>query len=107
VTLHSLTPNFSLLTVGRIASGLGAGVLAASTVVLALRAGHLRGRRIAVAAGAGALAAVLGHVVGLALARSFGWRLAFVISVPPTIIALLASVIGGLIMVTNNRPAPR
>ncbi|GAA0574313.1 hypothetical protein GCM10009546_41270 [Actinomadura livida] len=93
VILIFLTPSYMLLMVGRVVSGLGAGALAA---LLALRVGHLRGGAVAAMIGAGVLAVLLGFLAGPVLAAPFGWRLVFVAALPPTLLALLASVLGGL-----------
>ncbi|MGH3390699.1 MAG: MFS transporter [Actinomadura sp.] len=102
--LAFLAPNYALLMVSRIVSGLGAGALVAEAVVLALLAGHRRSYTIGLTVGLGALAVVVGLVLGGVLATALGWRLVFLISLPPLILALLASIISGIIAVTN-RPA--
>lgn len=104
--LDSLAPNYGLLLVGRIVSGLGAGALVAEAVVLVLRAGLQRTHMIGLTAGLGALAVVLGLILGGVVATMVGWRFAFLISLPPLFLALLASIISGIVAVTS-RPANR
>jgi predicted Ser/Thr protein kinase len=104
--LDSLTPNYGMLLVGRIVSGLGTGALVAEAVVLVLRAGLRRTHAIGLTAGLGALAIVLGLILGKVLAVALGWRLAFLIALPPLILALLASIISGIVAITS-RPANR
>jgi hypothetical protein len=42
-------------------------------------------------------------MLGGVLATTLGWRLAFLISLPPLILALLASIVSGIVV--TNRPA--
>ncbi|TDB94212.1 hypothetical protein E1266_17690 [Actinomadura sp. 7K534] len=106
-TLAFLTPSYMLIMVGRVVSGLGAGTLAALPALPALRAGHLRGGATAAMIGAGVLALLLGFLAGPMLAVPFGWRLVFAAALPPTLLALLASVLGGLTATLQTGNAQR
>ncbi|MBA9003417.1 bifunctional serine/threonine protein kinase/MFS transporter [Thermomonospora cellulosilytica] len=100
--LGFLAVDYTLLLAGRIVSGLGAGALVAEAVGLALRAGPRRASAIGPAAGLGALAAAL----GLVLAATLPWRWAFLIPLPPLLLAVLVSIVSGITTV-GSRPANR
>jgi predicted Ser/Thr protein kinase len=102
VMLTSLAPAYTLLVVGRIMCGLGTGALLAEAVVLALRAGRGRTSTIGLVAGLGTLALVLGPLLGQVLATMLAWRWAFLMPVPLMILALLATITSGLILVTSR-----
>ncbi|MFI0354498.1 MFS transporter [Actinomadura sp. 9N407] len=103
-SLSLLVPSYTLLLAGQTLSGLGAGALVATAVVLALRVGGGRAQTIGLTAGLGTFAAVLGPVLGGVLTTTIGWRMVFLISLPPLILTLLACLAGGIITVTD-RPA--
>jgi predicted MFS family arabinose efflux permease len=104
VMLGTLAADYALLMVGRTMSGLAAGALLAETVVLALRAGRGRTHTIGLMAGLGTLALVLGPLLGQMLATTLAWRWAFLMPLPLIILALLATIASGIILVTS-RPA--
>ncbi len=94
--LDAFAPNDALLMAGRIVSGLGAGALVADAVLLALSPGPQRTSTIRLTAGLGALAVVLGPVFGGLLTTMLGWRFAFLIALPPLLLALLVSTLSGI-----------
>ncbi len=85
--LDALTPSYGVLLTGRILSGLGAGALVADAVVIGLRERSQRAYLI----GLGALAVVLGPVLGGVVTTAITWRWTFLLSLALLIPALPAS----------------
>jgi predicted MFS family arabinose efflux permease len=92
-TLAALAPSFELLAGARILGGLAHGlfwaIVAAYSAHLVPK--HQLGRAVAITAGGGSAAFVLGVPVGTALGHALGWRWAF--GIIAVVVALLALVV--------------
>jgi DHA2 family methylenomycin A resistance protein-like MFS transporter len=99
--VDALAGDHVMLMAGRVVSGLGAGALIAYAVMLTRDAGRPWAY---VVGGLGAFALVLGPVLGGGLAAALTWRSAFLVALPPLILAVLASVIRGITSAAR-RPA--
>ncbi|WP_371742052.1 MFS transporter [Pantoea sp. Cy-640] len=89
-----LSPSAEFLVSARVVQGIGASILAPSTLAL-LQAtfppGHERSRAISFYAAAGGLSASIGLVLGGLLADLLSWRVGFLINVPIGIALILAA----------------
>ena len=84
-------PNFLILTLARVAQGLGAALLVPSAMALLQRAfpeSRERAKAVGLWAGSGSLAIAAGPLVGGALISLVGWRTIFLMNVPIGIIGI-------------------
>lgn len=100
VLVEFLAPGSLLLTIGKVFSGLGMGALVAEAVVLTRRTGRQRTYLIG---GLGVLAFALGPVLGGWLTATLGRHMAFLISVPPLLLAVLVSLINAVNQAAGGR----
>lgn len=100
VLVEFLAPGSLLLTIGKIFSGLGMGALVAEAVVLTRRTGRQWTYLIG---GLGVLAFALGPVLGGWLTATLGRHMAFLISVPPLLLAVLVSLINAVNQAAGGR----
>jgi DHA1 family inner membrane transport protein len=101
--LAAVAPTYGFLVVARIIGGLGHGLFWA---VVAAYAAHLvprhqLGRAVAITAGGGTAAFVLGVPVGTAVGHALGWRLAFVFMA--VLIVILAVLVGRFLPAVDHR----
>ncbi|NMP29343.1 MFS transporter [Rahnella sp. SAP-1] len=89
-----MAPSAEWLITARAVQGVGASVLAPSTLALlqtTFTAGHARARAISLYAAAGGLSASVGLVIGGIVADLISWRVGFLINVPIGLVLILAA----------------
>lgn len=98
--LAAFAPGYGLLMIGRVLSGLAAGALAATAVLLARRTGNRPVFVIGLVLAFCAL--VTGPVAGTTLATLGTWRWSFLIAVPAAIAALIAAVVVAIVVLATG-----
>ena len=88
--LCALAPTFPILLAGRVLEGMGAALIAPTSLAILSDAfsGRARGAAVGTWAGAGAAAGALAPVLGGAIVDGLGWRWAFAAVIPVTLAAL-------------------
>ncbi|GAA3776526.1 hypothetical protein GCM10022225_75610 [Plantactinospora mayteni] len=104
--LIALASGSGSLLLGRALTGFGAGLAWGVTAVLVVQSRARRGWVAPLVAGAVVLGLVLGPVIGALLARLVGWRLPFMLAVPFGVVALLATAVSGIIVLTRRASPP-
>lgn len=105
VLLNALAPDAGIYLTGRVLSGLGAGGVVGATVALARRAGRHQGAVVAILAGLGVLALILGPFINHGLSSALTWRLGYLVTVLPLAVALIAAAVSGFVLLLTRRPA--
>ncbi|MFC5824992.1 MFS transporter [Nonomuraea insulae] len=105
VLLNAFAPDAGIYLTGRVLSGLGAGGVVGATVALVRRAGRHRGALVAILAGLGVLALVLGPFVNHGLSSALSWRLGYLVPVLPLAVGLIAAAVSGFVLLLTRRPA--
>jgi MFS family permease len=105
VLLDALAPDAGIYLTGRVLSGLGAGGAVGATVAFARRAGRHRGAVVAILAGLGVLALILGPFINQGLSSALTWRLGYLITVLPLAAGLIAAAVSGFVLLLTRRPA--
>jgi MFS family permease len=105
VLLNALAPDAGIYLTGRVLSGLGAGGVVGATAAFARRAGRRRGAVVAVLAGLGVLALILGPFINQGLSSALTWRLGYLITVLPLVVGLTAATVSGFVLLLTRRPA--
>ncbi|MGI5289107.1 MFS transporter [Nonomuraea polychroma] len=105
VLLNALAPDAGIFLTGRVLSGLGAGGVLGATVAFARRAGRRWGAVVAILAGLGVLALILGPFVNHGLSSVLGWRWGYLITALPLVVALIAAAVSGFVLLLTRRPA--
>ncbi|MGA8116484.1 MAG: MFS transporter [Actinocatenispora sp.] len=108
LALTTLTPTPAVLLAGRAVTGLGAGAVVGTVVAIALHQGRQRGRALAIVAGVAAFALVAGLFFGWVGSTMLNWRWVFLAALPVTLLALFATIVAGIVVLTQRagRPAP-
>ncbi|GAA0943808.1 DHA2 family efflux MFS transporter permease subunit [Actinocorallia libanotica] len=104
--LAGLAPSFPVLVVARLAQGAGEAIAlpaAMATIVLMFPEGPRRSRALSVWAAVASCGLVLGFALSGVITAHLGWRWIFLISVPFTLVVLVAA----LVLVQADRPASR
>ncbi|MEV4173726.1 MFS transporter [Nonomuraea sp. NPDC049709] len=105
VLLNALAPDTGIYLTGRVLSGLGAGGVVGATVAVARRAGRSRGAVVAILAGLGVLALVLGPIVNQGLSSALSWRWGYLFTVLPLVVGLIVAAVSGFVLLLTRRPA--
>ncbi|MBF8184212.1 MFS transporter [Nonomuraea sp. K274] len=105
VLLNAFAPDAGIYLTGRVLSGLGAGGVVGATVAVARRAGRSPGAVVAILAGLGLLALILGPFINQGLSSALTWRLGYLITVLPLVVGLIAAAVSGFVLLLTRRPA--
>ncbi|PYC74902.1 hypothetical protein C7C45_03140 [Micromonospora arborensis] len=104
--LTSLAPGDALLLLGRAVTGFGAGLAWGVTAILVTQMGARRGWVTPLVAGVVLLALGLGPVAGVLVGRAVGWRWPFLLAVPFGAVAMLATVVSGIVVLIQRASRP-
>ncbi|TMR22896.1 MFS transporter [Nonomuraea turkmeniaca] len=105
VLLNALAPGTGIYLTGRVLSGLGAGGVVGATVAVARRAGRRWGALVAILAGLGVLALILGPLINQGLSSALSWRWGYLITLLPLVAGLIATAVSGFVLLLTPRPA--
>ncbi|MEV4500245.1 MFS transporter, partial [Micromonospora arborensis] len=104
--LTSLAPGDALLLLGRAVTGFGAGLAWGVTAMLVAQMGARRVRVTPLVAGVVLLALGLGPVAGVLVGRAVGWRWPFLLAVPFGAVAMLVTVVSGIVVLIQRASRP-
>ncbi|MEV1317726.1 MFS transporter [Micromonospora arborensis] len=104
--LTSLASGDALLLLGRAVTGFGAGLAWGLTAMLVAQMGARRVWVTPLVAGVVLLALGLGPVAGVLVGRAVGWRWPFMLAVPFGAVALLATVVSGIVVLIQRASRP-
>ncbi|MFE9191737.1 MFS transporter [Micromonospora sp. NPDC007208] len=104
--LTALASGDALLLLGRAVTGFGAGLAWGVTAMLVAQMGARRVWVTPLVAGIVVLALGLGPVAGVLVGRAVGWRWPFMLAVPFGAVALLATVVSGIVVLIQRASRP-
>ncbi|WP_165947277.1 MFS transporter [Micromonospora sp. 15K316] len=104
--LTTLAPGSGSLLFARALTGIAAGLAWGVTAALVAQMRAQRAWAVPVVAGAAVLALGFGAVLGALMTRGLTWRTPFLLAVPLEVVAVLATAVSGIVLLTRRPSGP-